>query len=239
MFGFDCDAPDVFERTVALAAIQECDGRIEEMAVTLRAVSFLGEEECCRRLLLGIALEKLDQLPGAIAENEWILLNAKTNVLLIAAQFNSHVCREKGGDFAAVDFGGFVARTNLAFPTGEKLWHKALSMDLITCSRSGRRSEHEHLVDQALKDEAVSCPTGYVKTLLNWATYRGMHLDTPILDEIAGLMKHLATNARTSAMFRVAQSLRLVGDEEGALRLLGVVRHCADSSKSQTVRRLL
>ena len=199
---------DSFSACIGQAIYLESIGNIEQMLDSLDFVKFTGSEECSRRLLRALALDKLDRCEEALEDITYVLMHAPaTSELIIAAQFNAAVCYEKLEKFDLVSAERFLEDHSFSFSNGEKLWTKALSLELIVCRRTGKHFGRKDLVEKALKEEYPDSPKGFVKTLLNWHALTNEPLSEEHLVQILELEAHMTATARAGILGQLARSL--------------------------------
>jgi len=228
---------DPFEEAFAMAALYENQGKVELMLNTLEQVRLSGHLECCRRLYAGIAREKLGLLEEARQQYQWVLRVAPAcDELITAAQFNLEVTVEKENPGEA-DFGRFISRGSCTLSSGEDLLHKALCMELVLCLRTGRSFRYVDLIESALKAEELSCPAGYVKTLVNWVQYNGEHLTPVQREQVLAISSRMPINTKAALLYHIIKSAE--SDEARVLRgvLTEHLGRLAAESRSQSVRK--
>jgi len=202
---------DVFERRLAHAMVAEARGVIQQMLEELEQTKLItGPKEQCRRLYRAIAREKLwkanpNYLDLAIADNAWILeQNDAPDSLRIAASFNLNVCFEKKELYEYADFSSFLADLTFQTPTGEKLWHKALVMDMIVSLKTRQVFKHRDLVQRSLNEQIETDPSGYAKTLIT----RNRLLRQPLSGEEFAAIRRLEplmpANTRAAVLYQLA-----------------------------------
>ncbi|HEY0150706.1 MAG TPA: hypothetical protein VGB92_01845 [Longimicrobium sp.] len=199
---------DSFSACMGKAIYLESIGSIEQVLETLDTVKFTGIQECSRRLLRALALDKLDRCKEALEDITYVLMNAPpSSELIVAAQLNAAVCQEKLERFSLVNAERFLEDDAFTFSTGEKLWTKALSLELIVCRRTGKYFGRKDLVEKALKEEYPDSPKGFVKTLLNWHALTNDPLSEEHLAQILTLESSMTVTARAGILGQLARSL--------------------------------
>jgi hypothetical protein len=225
------------EKRLAQTILHELNGAIELMAECSDPNGFTGKARANLALFHAIGLEKLNRLPEAIAWNDGIIADTGlADELRLCAQFNIEVCREKAGD-AAVTFEPWLADRARRLSTGELIWPKAFSMELISCSKNGRSFRYADLLDEAIAAEISQATTGFGKTIINWAHYARLPLDAATVSEIWRVAGHASVNVRVamlgdlSAVVEDAQLAQAIDDSLEA--------SAAVSQRSDTVLRVI
>lgn len=225
------------EKRLAQTILHELNGAIELMVRCSDPNEFTGTARANLALFHAIGLEKLNRLSEAVAWNEEIIADSVlADELRLCAQFNLEVCREKGGDSSAT-FEPWLADRARRLSTGELIWPKAFSMELIACSKTGRSFGHADLLDEAIAAEISQATTGFGKTIINWAHYARLPLDPATVSEIWRVAGHASVNVRVamlgdlSAVVEDAQLARAIDDSLEA--------SAAVSQRSDTVLRII
>lgn len=250
---------DDFGRCIAKAITTELLGDTREMLSILNGGKFTGINEQVRLLYRGIAYEKLWELDDrnldrAIADYAFVLskpcwehCNASEDYrqLVLAASFNINICFEKKGLFEHVDFGSFLnyAEGDIRIIYGDKLWHKAYVMQMITHMRSKTPPIREEWkkIKQALDEQRSSDPAGYVKTLLTWNQRTGTTLKE---DDIAWLFNsgqlELPVHATASILAElVRQLLKAKGENHLLLKIIARLEKLVSENPDPTVAQYL
>lgn len=229
-------ARTTYDRVMGSAALAEALGRIGDMREILATVQLTGEEENTRLLYLAIAEEKGGHLEESLRLLFRVMVSTDEPLVWRAAQFNARVTHEKMDDFDRADFMPFVRDRNLAL-LGEPLWLKAVSMELISCTRSGRRcSITPSEIEEAFAAELATAPGGSVKTLINWSHYREVALTNHDLELILQLQSRTRVNVRAGLLFELWSN---TDDETLKTVAQGGIEVLARETKDPTILRYL
>lgn len=227
-----------YERSMVCAMIHEDQGHVAEALKALDTVRLAGEEECSRRLFRAVLLDKLgdpSDLDHALAELAWVLHSTKDGDIQTAAQFNVFVCNEKLGRFDRVDFGRFLSDRKRTLSSGQLLWCKALSGELIVCAQTGTPFRYQDLVPQALQVESTRSPSGYVKTLVNWSLYRQQLLTKAELKKLKRLELRMSVTQRAAFLYHLIRQSRLGRDAVTRNSLVRTLRRLQRQSPSRAI----
>jgi hypothetical protein len=214
---------DDYEKVIARAIYDEAVGRIEQMRKNLNEAKFSGSRECVRRFYRAIASEKLDKIKGregAIDDLHWIVDNSGDWFLVRAAQFNLRVCFEKLNEFDKANFREFVVDRKFTFPNKEKLWHKAIVMEMIVCLQTKREFIYGDWIKAALRQQRSCDPSGYAKTLLLDRMSSGKSLSERDTKDLLSLQKRMPLNARGAVLAR----LGILAHHAGANPIVEIVK---------------
>lgn len=231
-------SPSTFEAVMLEAAQHEGAGRPEEMLRCLGGAEFEGLEETCRLFYEGVALEKNHLLPEAINVYTTVLGRTDRDDLATAADFNMRVCYEKLNRFDSADFRRYLEDQSRKIGTDEYLWHKALSMEIICCAKSGREFQYEALVDQALSEESQTS-SGYWKLLMNWRGYREEPLSDEEIEIVLDARRGIGVSARVGVLYQVASQLERQARWDDAAPLRNEISVLARETGSDSARRFL
>lgn len=194
------------EYIITRAIVCEIVGNVEQMLRVLQANRFDGEDDLYRILFHAIALEKSDLCENALKDLQLIISNTNgSSPLHLAAQFNMAVCYEKLGDFNKVQPDIFLDDCNIELIPGERLWHKAICLGLITAIRMCKPYAHEDLILKILNANWTDDPTGYAKLFVNWHLYRQAQ---PNLAEVDKMLQVLPRIRATTAQIGLLNFLR-------------------------------
>lgn len=173
------DDLDHFEETVVQALREEFRANPQRMKQIVEGAlvhdDFSELQRLNLKLLYGIALEKsdLDGVELALREFDLILGSPiAPDELKLCAQFNRMVCIEKINPGQA-SFEEFLGDREYRFATGELLWTKAWSMELVRCARLGVEFPHGEAFDDVVAAEVDEDSTGVATTIANWGHYKG------------------------------------------------------------------
>jgi hypothetical protein len=194
------DATSKVERRIARAVLHELNGAIEMMVESSDPAGFTGTAAANLGIFKAIGLEKLNRIDEAIEVNTKIMNNLRLpDELRLCAAFNREVCKEKSGD-SDVTFVPWLTDRSRRLSTGELIWPKAFSMELIACTRQGRVFQYGDLLDEAITAEINQATTGFGKTILNWAHYSGIPLDAATIAEIWRVASHSPVNVKVAML---------------------------------------
>jgi hypothetical protein len=231
------DARSKVERRIARTVLHELNGAIEMMVESSDPAGFTGASSANLGIFQAIGLEKLNRLDEAIEVNTKIVNNLRLpDELRLCAAFNREVCKEKAGD-SDVSFATWLTERTRRLSTGELVWPKAFSMELIACTRQGRVFQYADLLDEAITAEINQATTGFGKTILNWAHYSGIPLDAATIGEIWRVASHSSVNVKVAMLgdlWAVTQDPTLSSAIFEALDA-----SAATSQQSDTVLRIL
>jgi hypothetical protein len=227
--------PPGFESAIVRSLMFEFRGKIEPMLQAASSYSgddTLKDANCA--LLRGIALDKLNRFDEAMSEYDRIIsLFPPGHELRKCASFNASVVREKRNE-EADEFADLMYDRQARLSSGELLWTKAFSMELIRCTRRGLRFRFEELLEAAISAEITSASTGFAKTLINWSQYSGKPLQNEFVDEFEliarrapitvrlPVLSYLETAVADEHLAKAIQdALDATGHNETLLRLIG------------------
>ncbi len=198
---------DSYERCVASAALHENSGNIETMVKVLESARFSGNKELSRLLYLALGLEKLDELRAAIGYYETIIERPVINEFTMSARFNKCICHEKLEEYSHVDFEQFIRSKRKVLFGRERVAHKALSNHLIVCHKLGSQFLYTKELDALLEFEVHNSPKSFVKSFINYLTYKHEAIDRSKYDEILGLANSMSVQARIAGVCKLLKHL--------------------------------
>lgn len=194
------EASSKVERRIARTVLHEINGAIEMMAESSDPAGFNGTSWANLSIFHAIALEKLNRLDQAVELNTQIVDNPRLPAeMRLCASFNREVCREKL-DLADTNFAPWLSDRHRRLSTGELIWPKAFSMELIVCTRQGRPFNYADLLDEAITSEISQATTGFGKTILNWAHYSRIKLDAATISEVWRVASHSSITVRVAML---------------------------------------
>jgi hypothetical protein len=231
------EATSKVERRIARTVLHEFNGAIEMMVISSDPAGFSGISWANLGIFHAIGLEKLNRLDEAIEFNTRIVDNPRLpDELRLCASFNREVCKEKLG-YPEVSFVSWLTDRLLRLSTGELIWPKAFSMELIVCTRQKHPFQYADLLDEAITSEISQATTGFGKTILNWAHYSGIPLDNATVSEIWRVAGHSSINVRVAML---GDLWAVTGDPTLSAAIFDALdASAATSQQSATVLRIL
>lgn len=231
------DANSKVERRIARTVLHEFNGAIEMMVDSSNPAGFSGISWANLGIFHAIGLEKLNKIDEAIDYNTRILENQRLpEELRLCAAFNREVCREKA-NYPDVSFEPWLRDRTVRLSTGELIWPKAFSMELILCTRKKQHFQYADLLDEAITSEISQATTGFGKTILNWAHYSGIPLDSATVSEVWRVAGHSSINVRVAML---GDLWAVTGDPTLSAAIFDALdASAATSQQSATVLRIL
>jgi SIR2-like domain len=201
-------ASSTLERTLVMSILYELEWTTDLMLEASDPTKFSGADWGSVALFHAIALEKEKRPEEALTLNKRIEADISFDKeLRMCAAFNGEVCLEKLDK--PVDFSKWMQDRECRLRTGELVWPKAFSMELVACIRRGEAFRFPHLLGVALEAEVRESSTGFAKTILNWACYTGERLD----DETSAEVWRIASRASVSARMAMLDNLRTMTND--------------------------